>query len=125
MGYSAAVLGGYKAYRDDRRQTMKSTGDEGISLLTRWSKDNASYEMSGLGIADFWFGSIGLAEIIQPGVMAQFRNEFFYPEHHEELTSNGLILHFSKLTPRLIEGVKNNGEVRVIRLPNIAVCCSR
>ncbi|SBT11327.1 hypothetical protein [Vibrio celticus] len=112
MGHSAAVLGGYKAYRDNRRQTMKSAGDDQISLLTRWSKDNTGYEMSGIGIADFWFGSIGLVETIQPGVMGQFRNEFFYPELREELTSDGRILHFSKLTPRLIEGVKNNGEVR-------------
>ncbi len=94
------MVGGYLAYRDGLRQDMQ----DGISMLTRWSYDDPDFEMNSIGIADFWFGGVGLAESLAPGALDVLRDEFFRPTSWTTTDNNIDTLHFSKITPRRILG---------------------
>jgi hypothetical protein len=94
------MVGGYLAYRDGLRQDMQ----DGISMLTRWSYDDPSFEMASIGIADFWFGAVGLAEAMAPGMLDVLRDEFFRPTSWTTTENNIDTIHFSKITPRRILG---------------------
>ncbi len=112
LGWTSPVVGAYQAYRDGRRQNMLNgaTG-ENISMLTRWSAHKPSYTMNSLGIADFWYGAMGLVETITPGTIARLRNEFYRPKlTTEQLADGKLALHYSKITPRRIMAKKTTGE---------------
>ena len=110
LGKTDAVVGAYMAYRDGRRQTMISAGDENAHLLMRWSAKMPDYDKMSVGIADFWYGAIGLAETIQPGVVQQFRNTFYRPEVEVGVTEQGRqqVL-YSTMTPRLVTGIRADG----------------
>ncbi|PSW16649.1 hypothetical protein C9J01_06540 [Photobacterium rosenbergii] len=110
LGKTEAVVGAYMAYRDGRRQTMISAGDEDARLLMRWSANMPNYDKMSVGIADFWYGAIGLAETIQPGVVQQFRNTFYRPEVQIGFTPQGSqqVL-YSTMTPRLVTGMRADG----------------
>ncbi|MGF1758226.1 hypothetical protein L4D76_09825 [Photobacterium sagamiensis] len=106
-----AMVGGYFAYRDGVRQAMiNGAGGDDITLLTRWSMDDPNYLMDSVGIADFWFGAIGLAETIAPGTTAELRNTFYRPDVSWETDFDGnQVVNFSALTPRHVFGVKEDG----------------
>ena len=105
-GFSASSVGGYMAYRDGRRQEMhNSAGGEPINMLTRWSMDFPEYGADGIGIADFWFGGIGLVETIKPGTVEQFRGDFYRPYVKEE---DGQLI-YSNMTPRRVVGIDEDG----------------
>lgn len=110
LGKTEAVVGAYMAYRDGRRQTMISAGDEDARLLMRWSENMPNYDKMSVGIADFWYGAIGLAETIQPGVVQQFRNTFYRPELQIGFNAQGSqqVL-YSTMTPRLVTGIRADG----------------
>ena len=110
-GKSGAVAGGYFAYRDGLRQDMvNAAGGDNIKMLTRWSMDDPNYLMNSIGIADFWFGAIGLAETIAPGTVAELRNSFYHPEVEWETDFDGnQVVKFSALTPRHVLGIKEDG----------------
>ncbi|MGR5143029.1 hypothetical protein ACQKPX_15240 [Photobacterium sp. DNB23_23_1] len=110
LGKTDAVVGAYMAYRDGRRQTMISAGDEDAHLLMRWSANMPDYDKMSVGIADFWYGAIGLAETIQPGVVQPFRNTFYRPEVEEVIKQGSQQLLYSTMTPRLITGIRSNGD---------------
>ncbi|WP_087019607.1 hypothetical protein [Thaumasiovibrio subtropicus] len=111
LGKLDAVVGGYHAYRDGRRQLMQSNGYKDIEMLSRWSMDHPEYEIDGIGIADFWFGGVGLAESIQPGVTQQFRNAFYLPDVMVAQNTQGhQVVTFSAITPRLVTGIRADGE---------------
>ena len=57
-----------------------ASGGNPITMLTRWSMDDPSYTMKAVGIADFWFGGIGLVEAIEPGTIGRFRDEYYRPD---------------------------------------------
>ncbi|MGF1758227.1 hypothetical protein L4D76_09830 [Photobacterium sagamiensis] len=111
-GKLGAMVGGYFAYRDDVRQAMTNgSGGDDMHLLTRWSKqeDIPNYLMNSIGIADFWFGAIGLAEAIRPGTTSELRNSFYRPEVSWDTDSDGnQVVHFSALTPRHVVGINGN-----------------
>lgn len=110
LGKSDALVGAYMAYRDGRRNTMISAGSEQANLLTRWSHRMPDYDKMSVGIADFWYGAVGLAETIQPGVTQKFRNTFYRPDTQIEMNEQGVDeVYFSALTPRLITGVRLDG----------------
>ncbi|MGR5063537.1 hypothetical protein [Photobacterium sp. DNB22_13_2] len=110
LGKTDAVVGAYMAYRDDRRQTMISAGDKEAQLLMRWSGNMPNYDKMSVGIADFWYGAIGLAETIQPGVVQKFRNTFYRPEVLIGFNEQGRQqLLYSTMTPRLIKGIRSDG----------------
>ena len=105
-GFSASSVGGYMAYRDGRRQEMhNSAGGEPINMLTRWSMDFPEYGADGIGIADFWFGGIGLVETIKPGTVEKFRGDFYRPYVKEE---DGQLI-YSNMTPRRVVGIDADG----------------
>ena len=105
-GFTASSVGGYMAYRDGRRQEMhNSAGGEPINMLSRWSMDFPEYGADGIGIADFWFGGIGLVETIKPGTVEKFRGDFFRPYVKEE---NGELI-YSNMTPRRVVGIDADG----------------
>ena len=107
-----AMVGGYFAYRDGKRQAMNnaSGSTQTIDLLTRWSVKDPNYEMPAIGIADFWFGAVGLAETLQPGTADKLRNTFFMPHHEITDEDNGYqVVHFSALTPRHVVGIRDDG----------------
>ncbi|PSU33827.1 hypothetical protein [Photobacterium lutimaris] len=110
LGKTDAVIGAYMAYRDGRRQTMRSAGDQDSHLLMRWSAHMPNYNKMSVGIADFWYGAIGLAETIQPGVVQKFRNTFYRPEVQIGFNEQGRqqVL-YSTMTPRLITGIRSDG----------------
>lgn len=110
LGKTDAVVGAYMAYRDGRRQTMISAGDQEARLLMRWSGHMPDYDKMSVGIADFWYGAIGLAETIQPGVVQNFRNTFYRPEIQVGLNEQGRqqVL-YSTMTPRLVTGIRSDG----------------
>ena len=110
LGKTDAVVGAYMAYRDGRRQTMISAGDEDAHLLMRWSANMPDYDKMSVGIADFWYGAIGLAETIQPGVVQPFRNTFYRPEVKEVIKQGSQQLLYSTMTPRLITGIRSDGD---------------
>ncbi|MGF1682730.1 hypothetical protein [Photobacterium minamisatsumaniensis] len=111
LGKTDAVVGAYMAYRDGRRDTMVSAGGRDANLLMRWSANMPNYEQMSVGIADFWYGAVGLAETIQPGVVQKFRNTFYRPEIEIETNAQGhqQVL-YSTMTPRLVTGVRSNGD---------------
>ena len=74
------VVGAYMAYRDGRRQTMISAGDEDAHLLMRWSANMPDYDKMSVGIADFWYGAIGLGGNYPAWRGKPFRNTFYRPE---------------------------------------------
>ena len=105
-GLTAPMVGGYMAYRDGRRQDMlNASGGDNIPMLTRWSMMYDHYEMDSVGIADFWYGGIGLVETIAPGTIDKFRNDFYRPYVKEE---NGELI-YSNMTPRRVVGLDANG----------------
>ncbi|MBK1790463.1 Ig domain-containing protein [Persicirhabdus sediminis] len=106
------VVGGYLAYRDGLRQEMQgASGDSNFHLLTRKSMLDDSYVMGSVGIADFWFGLIGLGEVLHPGLTDTLGNEFFVQTPTSEVNANGnTVLNFSKITPRRILGSDDGGQ---------------
>ncbi|WP_146157084.1 hypothetical protein [Photobacterium rosenbergii] len=108
-GKQGAVVGGYFAYRDGLRQDMLNSSDpeSPIKMLTRWSMVKPDYEMPSIGIADFWFGAVGLAETLRPGTADKLRNTFFraHYELDDDAEGNQVVL-FSALTPRHVIGVR-------------------
>ncbi|MCW8834186.1 MAG: hypothetical protein OQK09_07950 [Colwellia sp.] len=106
LGFTAPVVGAYMAYRDGLRQEMLNTSTApNFSMLTRWSLDIPDYVMPSVGIADFWYGALGLVETIQPGVLDLLRDEFYLPELEVTTSSDGNVkLHYSKITPRRVIG---------------------
>ncbi|AJR05220.1 hypothetical protein C9J03_16315 [Photobacterium gaetbulicola] len=110
LGKTDAVVGAYMAYRDGRRQTMVSAGDTDAQLLMRWSANMPDYDKMSVGIADFWYGAIGLAETIQPGVVQPFRNTFYRPEVQIGFNEqNRQQVLYSTMTPRLVTGIRADG----------------
>ncbi|MGF1792224.1 hypothetical protein L4D21_16605 [Photobacterium profundum] len=111
LGKTDAVVGAYMAYRDGRRQTMVSAGDRDANLLMRWSANMPNYDKMSVGIADFWYGAVGLAETLKPGVVQNFRNTFYRPEVQVKTNEQGRqqVL-YSTMTPRLITGVSSTGD---------------
>ncbi|WOH38708.1 hypothetical protein RI844_05700 [Thalassotalea fonticola] len=111
LGWTAPVVGGYMAYRDGLRQEMLNSSTEpNLSMLTRWSMTDASYVMPSVGIADFWYGALGLVETIDPGVLAEIRDEFYLPKLVESTSLAGNVeLHYSKITPRRVIGIDTEG----------------
>ncbi|WOH38725.1 hypothetical protein RI844_05785 [Thalassotalea fonticola] len=107
LGWTAPVVGGYQAYRDGLRQEIfNGSGGDNFAMITRWAMQDPSYVMPSVGLADFWYGAMGLMETIQPGVMNTLRDEFYRPEVHETTSSAGNVeLHYSKITPRRVIGV--------------------
>ncbi|MCG7585554.1 carbohydrate binding domain-containing protein [Photobacterium sp. OFAV2-7] len=109
-GKQGAMVGGYFAYRDGLRQKMTNGSPEGaeISMLTRWSM-SIDYDMNSIGIADFWFGAIGLAETIRPGTTKELRNTFYRPKTTSiKDTEGNQVALFSALTPRHVYGVRKD-----------------
>ena len=110
-GKQGAMVGGYFAYRDGLRQNMlnSSDPDSPIKMLTRWSMVKPDYEMPSIGIADFWFGAVGLAETLRPGTADKLRNTFFRPHYEldEDVEGNQVVL-FSALTPRHVIGIRED-----------------
>ncbi|GAA4890050.1 hypothetical protein [Ferrimonas pelagia] len=105
-GHTAPMVGGYMAYRDGRHQQMNNaSGGEDFPMLTRWSMDLPDFVMDGVGIADFWYGGIGLVESISPGTIAKLRGDFFRPYVKEQ---NGQLL-YSNMTPRRVIGIDADG----------------
>jgi hypothetical protein len=98
------MVGAYLAYRDGLRQNMQ----DGITMLTRWSYDDPSFSMTSVGIADFWFGAVGLAESLAPGALDVLRGEFFLPASYSTVENNLDVVYFSKISPRRILG-SNDG----------------
>ena len=94
------MIGAYLAYRDGLRQDMQ----DGISMLTRWSFDEPDYEMASVGIADFWFGGVGLAEALNPGTLNILRGEFFRPQSFLTVENTKQVVNYSMITPRRILG---------------------
>ncbi|WP_440877323.1 hypothetical protein [Thalassotalea sp. PLHSN55] len=111
LGWTEPMVGGYQAYRDGLRQEMlNGSGGVNFAMLTRWTRNDPSYEMPSVGIADYWYGAMGLMETIQPGIMDVLRDEFYLPQWHQHTNSNGNVeLEFSKLTPRRIIGIDSLG----------------
>ena len=106
-GLTAPMVGGYMAYRDGRRQDMlNASGGDNIPMLTRWSMMYDHYEMDSVGIADFWYGGIGLVETIAPGTIDKFRNDFYRP--YVKVGEDGELL-YSNMTPRRVVGIDDNG----------------
>ncbi len=104
-GHTPAVVGAYMAYRDGKRQPMNNAaGGEPINMLTRWSMAEPDYTMKAVGIADFWFGGVGLVEAIQPGTVDRFRAEFYRPDLEVERSNGQTTLHYSNITPRKVIG---------------------
>ncbi|MGF1759594.1 hypothetical protein L4D76_16955 [Photobacterium sagamiensis] len=113
-GKLGAMVGGYFAYRDGLRQAMlNGAGGDDIKLLTRWSMNDPNYLMEAVGIADFWFGAIGLAEAISPGTTAELRNTFFRPEVSWDMDSDdNQVVFFSAITPRHVSGLRDDGSMQ-------------
>jgi hypothetical protein len=108
-GWTSPVVGAYLAYRDGLRQEMQSSAAYSNPwMLTRWSMEDPTYEMAAVGIADFWFGMIGLAELLQPGLNDFLADDYFVPTPIQTLTNNLVQLDYSKITPRRILG-SNDG----------------
>ncbi|GAA4872673.1 hypothetical protein [Ferrimonas pelagia] len=104
--YTAPMVGGYMAYRDGRRQPMNNaSGGESIEMLTRWSMMHDDFVMSSVGIADFWYGGIGLVETILPGTIDKLRGDFFRPYVEEQ---DGQLV-YSNMTPRQVVGIDADG----------------
>ncbi|MCQ1060480.1 hypothetical protein LRP52_37475 [Photobacterium sp. ZSDE20] len=104
---TAPVVGGYMAYRDGRRQAMNNaSGGESIEMLTRWSMALDDFTMDSVGIADFWYGGVGLAEAIAPGTIDKLRGDFYRPYVQEQ---DGKLI-FSNMTPRRVIGIDSNGQ---------------
>ncbi len=112
LGWTSPMVGGYQAYRDGRRQAMLNGADgSSLSMLTRWSNQDASYSMDSVGIADFWYGAMGLVETIKPGTLDTIRDEFYRPQLEQALLSNGNTeLHYSKITPRRVIATTDSGD---------------
>lgn len=110
-GVTAPVVGGYMAYRDGRRQAMQDASGEGkdISMLTRWSMTVDDFVMNSVGIADFWYGGIGLAEAIKQETIDKFRDDFYRPDISIERINGRDHLLYSNMTPRRVIGVDGNG----------------
>jgi len=66
-GRSAEAVGAYNAYRRGARQTFLS----GASILYRRSDVDPGYLPNSAGLPDVALGALGLAELIQPGSVAQ------------------------------------------------------
>ena len=106
---TAPMVGGYMAYRDGRRQAMNnSSGGDTIHMLTRWSMTLDDYEMNSVGIADFWYGGIGLVETIAPGTIDKLRDDFYRPELLRGYRNGRVELTYSNMTPRRIVGIDGN-----------------
>ncbi len=109
-GWTSPAVGAYLAYRDGLRQEMQSSGTYSNSrILTRCSMDDPTYAMAGIGIADLWFGMIGLGELLHPGLTDFLADDYFMPAPTQTLTTNNLVqLDYSKITPRHVLG-SNDG----------------
>ncbi len=105
-GWSSPVVGAYLAYRDGLRQEMQSSANySNPQMLTRWSMQDPTYVMTGVGIADFWFGMIGLGEVLHPGLTDYLADDYYMPAPIQSVTTNGQIkLVYSKIAPRRILG---------------------
>jgi hypothetical protein len=66
-GRRAEAVGAYNAYRRGARQTFLS----GASILYRRSSVDPAYQPNSAGLPDVALGALGLAELIQPGSVAQ------------------------------------------------------
>ena len=111
-GKQGAMVGGYFAYRDELRQKMvNASGGEDIEFLTRWSMSLPDYQMSSVGIADFWFGAIGLVETIRPGTVDELRNTFYRHEVSWHTNKQGQqVVLFSAFSPREVIGIDRSGD---------------
>lgn len=65
FGENADAVAGYAAYRKGARQTFKT----GASLLYRRADTNPSWLPNSAGLPDVSLGGLGLAEIIDPGIL--------------------------------------------------------
>ena len=105
---TSPMVGGYMAYRDNRRQAMNNaSGGDNIPMLTRWSMEHDDYVMDSVGIADFWYGGVGLVETIKPGTIDRFRDDFYRP--YVKVEENGKLL-YSNMTPRRVIGIDDDVE---------------
>ncbi|SHI09456.1 hypothetical protein [Ferrimonas marina] len=105
-GFTSPSVGAYMAYRDGRRQRMhNASGGDDIQMLTRWSHTLPNYRMRAVGIADFWYGGIGLVETLKPGTIAKLRGDFYRPQYKVE---GGQLL-YSNMTPRRVIGIDADG----------------
>ncbi len=111
LGWTEPMVGGYQAYRDGLRQEMlNGTGGNNFSMLTRWAPNEPDYQLTSVGIADFWYGALGLVETIKPGVLDKLRDEFYLPNAFITQSALGNVeLHYSKITPRRVIGIDNLG----------------
>ncbi|WP_345335433.1 hypothetical protein [Ferrimonas pelagia] len=106
-GYTSPMVGAYMAYRDGRRQMMSNyAGGESFPMLTRFSMDDHDWRMRAVGIADFWYGGIGLVETIAPGTIAKLRGDFYRPYVKEV---DGELI-YSNMTPRRVVGIDKRGK---------------
>ena len=106
---TAPMVGAYMAYRDGRRQVMNNaSGGEPMHMLTRWSMTLDDYEMNSVGIADFWYGGIGLVETIAPGTIDKLRDDFYRPELLTSYRNGRVELTYSNMTPRRVFGIDGN-----------------
>lgn len=65
FGEESVAAGAYHAYRKGARQTFKT----GASILYRRSDTDRNYLPNSAGLPDVVLGALGLAELIQPGVV--------------------------------------------------------
>lgn len=64
-GQTAEAVGGYAAYRKGARQTFKT----GASILYRRPYDGGTFVPNSAGMPDVALGALGLAELIEPGLL--------------------------------------------------------
>lgn len=67
VNFTPAAGGGYHAYRVGARQTFRT----GASILYRRSSTSPTYNPNSAGLPDVAMGALGLADVIQPGSVAQ------------------------------------------------------
>lgn len=107
---TSPMVGGYMAYRDGRRQLMNNaSGGDDIAMLTRWSVAHSDYVMNSVGIADFWYGGIGLAETLKPGTIDKLRADFYRPGLQVSHDNGRTVLTYSNITPRRVIGIDRDG----------------
>lgn len=106
LGDTAPAVGAYHAFRHGARQSFAS----GASVLFRRSAENPAFEPTDAALPDVALGALGLAELLQPGVLDDVLAIPYHATCEADLAPPAGVLDFSDVLAFLAAFAGGEGE---------------